>query len=209
MSNAVRPSAAVLKKHLNLAMRWLGTLGLSYCVLMVLACKVPAPPDEQQPTTTLVFKYGKLFGDPGPFDRLIAQFEGQNPGIHVRRETLPAASDEQHQFYAINLQAGSSDFDVFSIDVIWVAEFAQAGWLRDLSPLLPPQARQGFFPGSIEAVTWNNTLYAVPWYLEAGLLYYRKDLLADHGLAPPKTWKALIRSAATITAKEPGLYGFV
>lgn len=158
---------------------------------------------------TLVLKHSKLFGDPAPFDALLAGFQQEHPGIRVKRETLPASSDEQHQFYATNLQARSADFDVFALDVIWVAEFARAGWLRDLSRLLPPAQQADFFRGPLRAVSYQDRIYALPWFIDVGLLYYRKDLLAKYGFAPPTTWDELVASARAITAKEPGLYGFV
>jgi multiple sugar transport system substrate-binding protein len=157
---------------------------------------------------TLVFKHSKLFGDPTALDGLMEEFTAET-GIRVRRETLPSSSDEQHQFYAINLNAGSADFDVFAIDVVWVAEFAQAGWLRDLTHLLPPQARVDFFAGPLAAVTHDGRAFAVPWFVDAGLLYYRTDLLEKHGYPPPETWQDLAETAREITLREPGLYGFV
>ncbi len=160
------------------------------------------------PRPALVFKHSKLFGDPAAFDALMAEFTGET-GIPVRRETLPSSSDEQHQFYAINLNAGSADFDVFAIDVVWVAEFARAGWLQDLTRLLPPETRAEFFPGPLAAVTRDGKAYAVPWFVDAGLLYYRKDLLEKHGFPPPRTWQELARTAGAITSREPGLRGFV
>jgi len=159
--------------------------------------------------TTVVLKHSKLFGDPGAFEQLLARFERANPGVLVRAETLPAASDEQHQFYAINLAARSADFDVLALDVIWVAEFARAGWLRDVSQLLPAAQRSEFFQGPIEAVTWNGRIYAMPWFMDAGVLYYRKDLLAKHRLTPPKTWDELAHAARTIGDRESGVHGFV
>jgi multiple sugar transport system substrate-binding protein len=95
------------------------------------------------------------------------------------------------------------------MDVIWVPEFARAGWLRDLSHLFPKGERIEFFPGPMKAVTYHNKIYAIPWYIDAGLLYYRKDLLRKYGLSPPKTWQELIRTAQYIMPKEPGLYGFI
>ncbi len=158
---------------------------------------------------TIVFKHGKLFGDPQEFDSLIARFEAANPGVRVRSETLPAASDAQHQFYVINLRAGSADFDVLALDVIWVAEFARAGWLADLSGLVTPQDRRAFFAGPLAAVTYRGRLYAAPWFVDAGLLYYRSDLLARYGYAPPATWEALARAASDIAHREPRMFGFV
>lgn len=94
--------------------------------------------------TLLVFKHGKIAGDPELFTQLINRFERENPGIKVKDETLPASTDEQHQFYVINLEGRSADFDVLGLDVIWVPEFAKAGWLRDLSHLLPEDDKGGF-----------------------------------------------------------------
>ena len=83
---------------------------------------------------------------PEPFRELLDRFEHENPGIRVKDETLPASTDEQHQFYAINLEGKSADFDVLSMDVIWVPEFARAGWLRDVSPLLGRRGAERVLP---------------------------------------------------------------
>ena len=158
---------------------------------------------------TLIFKHGKIAGDPAPFRRLLDRFEVENPGIKVKDETLPASTDEQHQFYVINLEGKSSDFDVLSMDVIWVPEFARAGWLRDLSRTWPEDEREEFFPGPVRAVTYGGKAYAVPWYIDAGLLYYRRDLLEKYGLKPPATWPELVEIAQYITKREDGIYGYI
>jgi trehalose/maltose transport system substrate-binding protein len=162
-------------------------------------------------TVTLVFKHGKIAGSPGVFRALLDRFEVEHPGIRVRDEALPSSTDLQHQFYVISLDGRSADFDVLSMDVIWVQEFARAGWIRDLSALLPPQERAAFFPGPVEAVTFEGRVYAVPWYIDAGLLYYRKDLLDKYGLPPPRTWEELVGGARTILdgERDPRLTGFL
>jgi multiple sugar transport system substrate-binding protein len=107
------------------------------------------PVEKNKDLTVLVFKHGKIAGDPQLFNQLLEKFQKENPGIIVRDETLPASTDEQHQFYVINLEGKSSEFDVLSMDVIWVPEFTRAGWLRDLSHLMPERERNKFFPGVI------------------------------------------------------------
>ncbi len=174
----------------------------------VLGCRQDTASQDQQPTT-IIFKHSKLFGDPAAVQRLIDEFEQEHPDIRVKEETLPASSDEQHQFYVINLEAGSRDFDVFAIDVIWVAEFAKAGWLRELTALLPEAERTAFFSGPVEAVTVDGRVYAIPWFIDAGVLYYRKDLLAQYGFEPPRTWGQLVRIAHDIRSRQPDMYGFV
>jgi multiple sugar transport system substrate-binding protein len=177
--------------------------------LAMTACTDDATPPKHGQPTTIVFKHSKLFGEPKAFDALIKRFEELNPGIRVRAETLPASSDEQHQFYVINLRARSSDFDVMALDVIWIAEFARAGWLNDLSSVLAAEDPKAFFKGPLAAVRYQHRIYAIPWFIDAGLLYYRKDLLTKYGFAPPRTWNQLVDIATAIKRHEPGMYGFV
>ena len=168
------------------------------------ACGSPRQPPARQ----LVLRHPKLFGDPRPLEMLIESFELDH-GVMVRREALPASSDEQHLFYAINLRARSQEFDVFALDTIWVAEFAKAGWLRDVSHLFAPTADADFFPGPLASVAWEGRRYALPWFVDAGVLYYRADLLGEQGITAPRTWAELVVAAQRVRRTHPGMHGFV
>ena len=63
-----------------------------------------------------------------------------------------------------------------------------------------------FFPGVVTTAMYKGRLYAVPYSTNAGLLYYRKDLLDAAGLKPPKTW-AELREQAQRLSREHGLGG--
>lgn len=164
---------------------------------------------DPQGKTVVVFRHGAITGDAGAFRGILDRFESENPGIRVRNEPLPSSTDEQHQLYAINLEGRSADFDVLSMDIIWVPEFARAGWIRELTHLLTGAERDEFFPGPLEAVSHNGRTWAVPWFVDAGVLYYRRDLLGKHGVAVPRTWGQLVRAAQEITAREEGIHGFL
>lgn len=180
------------------------------CVLLLLCgCTHERSERTTSGKRTLVFKHGKIFGDSGPLKELLREFEDHHSGVHVVGEELPSSTDEQHQFYVINLQGKSTDFDVLALDVIWISEFARAGWLRPLSDALPESEQKDFFAATIDAVKYDDSIYALPWVIGAGLLYYRKDLLEKYNLSPPSTWNELIRSAKLITSKEANLHGFV
>ncbi len=178
-------------------------------IFLIVGCSRGGGSPQTTGATVIVFKHGKMAGDPALFEKLMDLFEEDNPDIKVKDETLPSSTDEQHQFYVINLEGKSSDFDVLSMDVIWVSEFARAGWLEDLDHLLSEGERNDFFPVTMDAVTYEDRVYAVPWYIDAGILFYRKDLLRKYGFPPPETWQELVQTAQYITAREPGLYGFI
>jgi multiple sugar transport system substrate-binding protein len=131
--------------------------------------------------------------------------------VRVTSEALPWSSDDQHQLYVINLEGRSPGFDVMMLDVIWVPEFARAGWLLDLSSRVSRQDLAAFFPSTVTAATWNGGVWALPWNMNVGLLYYRADLLARHGLAPPATWDELVAAVRRIRAAEgdPRLEGYL
>jgi multiple sugar transport system substrate-binding protein len=168
-------------------------------------------PSADSDRITLVFKHGKLAGDPRPLQALLRRFEVEHPTIRVRSEPLPSSTDQQHQIYAINLEGGAGGIDVLALDVIWVPEFARAGWILPLDDLFGPEERAVFFPNAIQAVTYRGRVWAVPWYIDAGVLYYRKDLLAKYRRPPPSTWPELVETVRLILDGErnPRLYGFI
>lgn len=181
----------------------------SVLLLTAAGCKLGGDKTGKSGVTTVVFKHGKIAGDAAAFRAILDRFEREHPGIRVKEETLPASTDEQHQFYVVNLEGKSDEFDVLSLDVIWVPEFARAGWLRDVSGLLAAGEGNAFFPGPLQAVTYEGKRYAVPWYVDAGVLYYRKDLLAKYNRRVPVTWQELVITSALIAEREKGLYGFI
>ncbi|MBI2203961.1 MAG: ABC transporter substrate-binding protein [Candidatus Rokubacteria bacterium] len=183
---------------------------IALALLLLAAAGCGNAPRADEPAR-LVFRHSRMPGERDPLPALLREFERRHPGITVTRESLPWTADVQHQFYVINLEARASGFDVLMLDVIWVPEFARAGWLLDLSDRWPGTARAEHFRSTVHAATEDGRVWAVPWVTNVGLLYYRRDLLARHGLAPPRTEAELAAHASLIRDRErdPKLAGFV
>lgn len=177
------------------------SLGLISCV--------PTQPEATPPR--LVFKHPKLLSREEPLRALLDQFRQNYPSIDVREEILPASSDQQHLFYVTNLEAQADDFDVFALDIIWIPEFRRAGWLHNLTPYLPPEELDQFLPAALQGAVHHGQVYALPWFTDAGVLYYRRDLLEKYALSPPRTIAELTASARQILQREGDsrLTGFV
>jgi trehalose/maltose transport system substrate-binding protein len=181
-------------------MRRRAVVALGLAALCLGACADPSP--RPGGPVTLVFKHAKILGPTDPVPGLIADFEATHPGIRVKAEALPWSSDEQRQFLVINLEGGRPGFDVMMLDCIWVPEFARAGWILDLTSAVSASERAAHFPSAMAAATHEGRVWALPWMMNVGLLYYRADLLARHGLSPPRTYAEMVEQIRRIRAAE-------
>ena len=119
---------------------------------------------------------GSLVGREGDvIRRQLDRFQRANPSLSVALRPTPDAADQRHQLYVQWLNARAEDPDVLQLDVIWTAEFAAAGWIQSLDRFGPPADR--FFENVLAADRWNGRLYALPWFVDVGMLYWRTDLL--------------------------------
>lgn len=142
--------------------------------------------DPNQPVT-IVWKRGQ---DATPAaSKIVEAFEKKYPNIKVKIENLPSTSTEQHNVYTTALSTGDDSIDVVTMDVVWASEFSSAGWLLPLDKYFTKDQQKGFFPGNIDSVTYKGNIYGVPFSTDAGVLFYRKDLVPT----PPKTWDDLIK----------------
>src|SRR5690606_27385834 len=90
----------------------------------------------------------------------------------------------------------------YNIDVIWPATFA-AHMVDFYDYFAPDDATiTQYFPQIVENNTVDGRLIGMPWYIDAGLLYYRTDLLEKYGLEVPQTWDELESAARTIQKGE-------
>ena len=133
-------------------------------------------------------------------------------GNSVEVVSTPDSATERLSFYQQILSAHSADIDIIQIDVVWPGMLAQH--LLDLRELLPAQATQGYFKAQLDNASVDGRLVTMPWFTDAGLLYYRKDLLDKYGKSVPQTWDELTVTARDIQKAErqagnPNLWGYV
>lgn len=179
---------------------------ISALLLLAAACSGARPDGPPGSPVELVLEHQPLWGDPAPFRAFLDRFRRENPDVRLRTQTLPNGSDVAREMFVTALEGGADDFDVFAADVVWVPEFARAGWLADLSAAFPPALlREDFFAGPVDASSLEGRVYAVPWFLDVGLLYYRTDL------APraPRTYAELAAFARAAQARDGRLAGFL
>jgi multiple sugar transport system substrate-binding protein len=143
--------------------------------------------------------------DAGLFTALIAPWNRAHKDQRVTLVLLPQSENGQLAQLTATLQAGSPAYDVLAMDVIWTAQFASAGWIIPLEAGEFPLG--GFLPPSVATASYDGHLWAVPFYANAQVLYYRKDVLAKARQRAPATWAQLAAQASTV-APAYGLQGY-
>ena len=133
-------------------------------------------------------------------------------GNSAKLVSTPPDANERLSLYQTLLAARSADIDVFQIDVVWPGILANH--FIDLKEFVPADELSDHFETLITNNTVEGKLIAVPFFVDAGLLYYRQDLLDKHGQKVPQSWAALTSTARAIVEAERGagngqMQGFV
>ena len=141
----------------------------------------------------------------GTLNKLVDKFNKQSKDFKVQYREMPTDSGAYFDKLRTQFQAGGGDIDIIGADVIWPAGFAANGWILDVTDRFPKSDQEKFLPGPIQSLMYDGKIYGVPWFTDAGLLYYRADLLEKSGYSePPKTWSEL-EEMGMKTAQDQGI----
>ncbi len=186
--------------------RFQGILGL-LCVFLLLGFKLafssPALPEEKVTLNVLIFA-----GEATQWAPFVKEFNAKNPDIQFNLLEAPNATNIVEDLYTSAFLLGDSPYDLVHMDIVWVPKFAAAGWLVDLNDRLSEEELTEFLPGDLNGGMYENRLYRVPFTSDAGLLYYRKDLLEQAGFKPPETFAELIEISQTLQKQGAADWGF-
>jgi multiple sugar transport system substrate-binding protein len=182
-------------KHTPIRQRWLA-IALAAAAVAASAC-------ARSGTPVLTFS-GSAVGLEAQVRRgQLERFGRAHPSLKVELRATPDAADQRHQLYVQWLNARASEPDVLQLDVIWTPEFAAAGWIAPLDRFAPPVDR--FFPAAVTADRWRGHLFALPWFIDVGMLYRRTDLVPH----PPRDLDELVALASDARRTRNVPFGLV
>lgn len=192
------------------------TLSLAACGGTQKATPTPEPkkteePKKADPTKApgpIELVYGRGVDNTPANSKMVEAFNKKFDGkIKVKFVEMPNESDKQHNQYVTSFSAGGSEYDVVDIDVIWPAEFAQAGYALALDKFVEKDKinMTDYMTGPVAAATFKGKLWAMPKFTDAGLLFYRKDIVDK----APATWEELIEAAKANKGKGDTKFGYL
>ncbi len=162
----------------------------------------------------VIFSFGP--DDSGTLQELVDRFNREHEGeIRVEYRETSRITDEYFDELVSDFGAGATPpIDVIGGDVIWASEFADNGWIADITRRMytdySPRVPDAFLEAPITSCSFENKFWGVPWFTDTGLLYYRRDLLEDAGFSdPPATWDELKEMANRITQDANVQHGLV
>lgn len=159
----------------------------------------------QDKTTLNLIGMAQAGMTPDEMNSVIAEFQEVNPDVEIVPEYV--AYDALHDKIATGMASGSAPFDIMLVDDIWFPEFADAGWLLDVSADIPPEMLADSSAAAWDIVTFDGKQYGLPWLLDQLYFYYNSDMLAKAGFdAPPATWEELLTQAQAM--KDQGLVDY-
>lgn len=159
-------------------------LSLATLLTVTVACQ-NEPPPPQPMLTWYVFDERS-----GAFREAAKTCSQQSAGRYrIALAPLPSDADQQREQLVRRLAAADPAIDIVGMDVIWTAEFAEAGWILPWPDEASKRIASGRLPVAVESGRYKNKLWATPFTSNAQLLWYRKDRITE----PPRTWHELIK----------------
>jgi multiple sugar transport system substrate-binding protein len=184
-------------------------------ILSLAACTAPATPPPPAATEAPVVTEAPAakttvhvltMEQAGPtveeMNAIVAEFNKANPNIEVLIDYV--SYDALHDKIVTALASTPPAYDVFLMDDIWYAEFADKGYALDVSDRITPDMKAGIFEAAWQITTVNGKVYGMPWFLDQKYFFYNEKLLKEAGFdAPPTTWEEMLDQAKVI--KEKGI----
>ncbi|HKF79501.1 MAG TPA: extracellular solute-binding protein [Thermoleophilaceae bacterium] len=136
-----------------------------------------------------------VFKEPGgAYDQAVANCNKQAGGRYkIVYQALPTDANQQRELLVRRLAAKDSSVDLVGADVIWTAEFAQAGWIKPWTGANRAAAVKDRLVGPLKTVQYRGGVWAAPFTSNTQLLWYRKDLVPNPG--ENATWDQIIDTA--------------
>lgn len=142
------------------------------------------------------------------WEPLVQEFQRKHPliTIHLR---LVETTDDIETIYTEDFRRASPFYDLVYMDIIWLPKFAEEGQLRELDDrITPAELEKEFLNKEVALGQYENHLYRIPFRSDAGVLFYRKDLLKHAGKQELKTFPDVLEAAQKLKEKkvEPSQY---
>lgn len=154
-----------------------------------------------------VWIYDSFAGDDAPIEQVAQEFMQENPDVIVNLIPTQYGSSSYRDKFIVAAQARSGP-DVLMTDIAWSPEFAAMGIVLPIDEYLGDGAKE-FFPGPMQTLTYEGSVFGLPYYTNALAMFYNRTAFQEAGLPVPEegwTWEEF--HTAVDTLSDGNMYGF-
>jgi multiple sugar transport system substrate-binding protein len=174
---------------------------LLFALTLVLSA-VGCQPKQAGPATVHVLAMEQAGPTVDEMNAIVEEFNKSNPNVEVLIDYV--SYDALHDKITTAMASDPPAYDVFLVDDIWYAEFADKGYILDVSERVSQDAKDKIFAAAWEITSVQGKIYGMPWLLDQKYFYYNEELLKQAGFdAPPKTWEELLDQSKAV--KDQGI----
>ncbi|RKQ96886.1 sorbitol/mannitol transport system substrate-binding protein [Kushneria sinocarnis] len=139
--------------------------------------------------------------------KMTDEFTKAHPDVKVNYVTLP--ENELRQKITTDIASGGGQYDVITVSNYETPIWAKNGWLKPMDNLPDDYQVDDLLPTVRQGLSYDGTLYALPFYAESSMTYYRKDLFKKAGIEMPDrpTWDQMKAFAQKLHDPSNGVYG--
>jgi multiple sugar transport system substrate-binding protein len=172
---------------------WRRGLLVALAAALLAACGGTASGQSTGGTPTLNWY---IFNEPsGSYAAAAAECSAASGGeYNIQIQELPSAADGQREQLVRRSAAKDGSLDILGLDVVWEAEFSEAGWIENWTGERRRQVERDAVKAALDTATWKGQLVAAPFNSNTQLLWYRKDLVPN----PPTTWAEMLGQAEAL-----------
>lgn len=175
---------------------------LVFVLALVIGSAGCAQQEAEGPATVHVLAMEQAGPTVEEMDSIVAEFNESNPNVEVVIDYV--SYDALHDKITTAMASSPPAYDVFLVDDIWYSEFADKGYIFNVSDKITQEMRDGIFEAAWDIPTVEGEVYGMPWLLDEKYFFYNEKLLNEAGFSdPPRTWEELLEQAAVI--KEKGI----
>jgi multiple sugar transport system substrate-binding protein len=151
------------------------------------ATEAPAPVEEPtqepvpEPAERIVLKFAAQADSTPATQAAVDAFNASQEKYTVEWQDMTNDSGAMNEQLKTSLKAGSADYDVLSLDVVWAGEYAASGYIEPIDQYMKDAGLKisDFNSGSMASGSYNAKQYVLPFFPDLGLLYFRKDIVSE------------------------------
>jgi len=175
---------------------------LVFVLALVIGIAGCAQPAAEGPATVHVLAMEQAGPTVEEMDSIVAEFNESNPNVEVVIDYV--SYDALHDKITTAMASSPPAYDVFLVDDIWYSEFADKGYIFNVSDKITQEMKDGIFEAAWDIPTVEGEVYGMPWLLDEKYFFYNEKLLNEAGFSdPPRTWEEMLEQATVI--KEKGI----